>query len=103
MHPHHCTGGDVFPALVHSVTSVRGFVKLGPQETQHEDRTVAMPTRVAPLVAPYGGTLVILQRLRQRGRGRAQATVAHADAPVAPGRAGRRGAHLPGESGARAG
>ena len=103
MHLHHCTDGDVFPALVHSVTSVRGFVKLGPQETHDGGKTVAMPTRVAPPVAPYGETLIIPQHLPQRGCGRAQTTAVHDDAPVAPGRAGHRGAHLPGELGARAG
>jgi hypothetical protein len=63
-----------------------------------------MHTQVAALIAPYGGTLVILQHLLQRGCGRAQTTVAHHDAaPVAPGRAGHQGAHLPGESGVREG
>src|SRR5919205_1185302 len=98
MHLHHCTNGDVLPALVHSVTSVRGFVKMVPHETHHEDRTVVRYTPVAPLGAPHGGT--ILQPLLQRGCGRAQMTVACDGALVAPGHVGHREAHRPGELGA---
>ena len=73
------------------------------RSSNHDDKTVVMHTRIALLIALDGGTLVILQHLRQRGCGRAQTTVAHGVAPVAPGRVGHQGAHLPGELGVREG